>query len=165
VQGIIAARLDLLSAEEKSLLQEAAVVGRAFWPGALDASQELLRSLLRKEFVRRERRSSVAGEEEYSFAHALVRDVAYGQIPRADRAAKHRPPPPGSRLCPADRAADRAEMVAHHLGAALELAAASSVADDALRSQAREAFRNAGERAASLNALPAAVRHLRPHSS
>jgi tetratricopeptide (TPR) repeat protein len=51
-------------------------------------------------------------------------------------------------------------MVAHHLGAALELAAASSVADDGLRSQAREAFRDAGERAASLNALPSAVRHL-----
>jgi class 3 adenylate cyclase len=160
VQGIIAARLDLLSAEEKSLLQEAAVVGRAFWPGALDASQELLRSLLRKEFVRRERRSSVAGEEEYSFAHALVRDVAYGQIPRADRAAKHRAAAAWIQTLPADRAADRAEMVAHHLGAALELAAASSVADDGLRSQAREAFRDAGERAASLNALPSAVRHL-----
>jgi class 3 adenylate cyclase/tetratricopeptide (TPR) repeat protein len=160
VQGIIAARLDLLSAEEKSLLQEAAVVGRAFWPGALDASQELLRSLLRKEFVRRERRSSVAGEEEYSFAHALVRDVAYGQIPRADRAAKHRAAATWIQTLPADRAADRAEMVAHHLGAALELAAASSVADDGLRSQAREAFRDAGERAASLNALPSAVRHL-----
>jgi class 3 adenylate cyclase/tetratricopeptide (TPR) repeat protein len=160
VQGIIAARLDLLSAEEKSLLQEAAVVGRAFWPGALDASQELLRSLLRKEFVRRERRSSVAGEEEYSFAHALVRDVAYGQIPRADRAAKHRAAAAWIQTLPADRAADRAEMVAHHLGAALELAAASGVADDGLRSEAREAFRDAGERAASLNALPAAVRHL-----
>src|SRR5436190_16811540 len=160
VQGIIAARLDLLSSEEKSLLQEAAVVGRAFWPGALDASQELLRSLLRKEFVRRERRSSVAGEEEYSFAHALVRDVAYGQIPRADRAAKHRAAAAWIKTLPADRAADRAEMVAHHLGAALELAAASRQADDGLRSQAREAFRDAGERAASLNALPAAVRHL-----
>jgi class 3 adenylate cyclase/tetratricopeptide (TPR) repeat protein len=160
VQGIIAARLDLLSAEEKSLLQDAAVVGRAFWPGALDASQELLRSLLRKEFVRRERRSSVAGEEEYSFAHALVRDVAYGQIPRADRAAKHRAAASWIRTLPADRAADRAEMVAHHLGAALELAAASGLADDELRSEAREAFFDAGARAASLNALGAAARHL-----
>src|SRR5256714_1848599 len=160
VQGIIAARLDLLSSEEKSLLQEAAVVGRAFWPGALGASQELLRSLLRKEFVRRERRSSVAGEEEYSFAHALVRDVAYGQIPRADRSAKHRAAAAWIQTLPADRAADRAEMVAHHLGAALEPAAAPRQADDGLRGQARAAFRDAGERAASLNALPAAVRHL-----
>jgi class 3 adenylate cyclase/tetratricopeptide (TPR) repeat protein len=160
VQGIIAARLDLLSTDEKSLLQDAAVVGRSFWPGALDAGQELLRSLLRKEFVRRERRSSVAGEEEYSFAHALMRDVAYGQIPRADRAAKHRAAAAWIQTLPADRAADRAEMVAHHLGAALELAAASGLVDDSLRHEARNAFRDAGERAASLNALAAAVRHL-----
>jgi class 3 adenylate cyclase/tetratricopeptide (TPR) repeat protein len=160
VQGIIAARLDLLSTEEKALLQDAAVVGRVFWPGALGGGQELLRSLVRKEFVRRERRSSVAGEEEYSFAHALVRDVAYAQIPRVERAAKHRAAAAWIRTLPADRAADRAEMVAHHLGAALELAAASGVADDELRGQARDAFRDAGERAASLNALPAAARHL-----
>ena len=32
---------------------------------------------------RRERRCSVAGEDEYAFRHALVRDVAYEQIPRA----------------------------------------------------------------------------------
>src|SRR5690242_8020029 len=90
VQGIVAARLDLLGPEEKALLQDASVVGRVFWPGALGAADELLRSLVRKEFIRRERRSSVGGEQEYSFAHALVRDVAYAQIPRGDRAAKHR---------------------------------------------------------------------------
>src|SRR2546423_15631748 len=89
VQGIIAARLDLLSSEENSLLQEAAVVGRAFWPGALGASQELLRSLLRNASARRERRSAVAGEGEYSFAHPPVPDHAAGQIPRPARAAKH----------------------------------------------------------------------------
>ena len=45
---------------------------------------------IRKGFLRRQRRSSVAGEIELAFAHALVRDVAYGQLPRADRAEKHR---------------------------------------------------------------------------
>ena len=35
VQGIIAARLDTLSGEEKELLQEAAAMGRTFWLGAL----------------------------------------------------------------------------------------------------------------------------------
>ena len=38
----------------------------------------------------RERRASVGGEVEYAFWHALVRDVAYGQIPRAARAERHR---------------------------------------------------------------------------
>ena len=45
--------------------------------------EESLNRLERKEFVRRERRSSVASETEYVFRHVLVRDVAYGQVPRA----------------------------------------------------------------------------------
>jgi hypothetical protein len=95
--GLIAARLDLLPATEKALLQDAAVLGRTFWPEAIAAIADeeigaieiLLRALGRKEFVRRDRRSSVAGDTEYAFAHALVRDVAYQQIPRVLRAEKH----------------------------------------------------------------------------
>ena len=58
----------------------------------------LLHALERKGFVRRERRSSVGDETEYVFGHALVRDVAYGQIPRIDRA---REAPRGCRVDPA----------------------------------------------------------------
>ena len=91
VQGLIAARIDALAPEEKALLQDAAVLGKVFWLGAVAAlggvgrwaAEERLHALERKEFVRRERRSSVAGETEYAFRHLLVRDVAYGQIPRA----------------------------------------------------------------------------------
>ena len=80
VQGIIAARLDALTAEEKTLLQDAAVVGKVFWLGAVAAiadlsaweTEELLHGLERKEFVRRERRGSVAGETEYAFRHVLT---------------------------------------------------------------------------------------------
>ena len=43
VQGIIAARLDALSAEEKALIQDAAVIGKIFWSGALAAMNELQR--------------------------------------------------------------------------------------------------------------------------
>jgi hypothetical protein len=46
--------------------------------------RQTLHSLERKGFVRRQRRSSVEGESEFAFAHALVRDVAYGQIPRGE---------------------------------------------------------------------------------
>jgi predicted ATPase len=93
VQGIIAARLDTLEPEEKQLLQEAAVIGRVFWLGSLGGErwrlEERLHSLERKEFVSRNRRSAVAGEDEYGFRHALVREVAYEQIPKAERADKH----------------------------------------------------------------------------
>jgi len=88
VQGLIAARLDLLAREEKALLQDAAVLGKVFWAGALSslasheqgALEARLHALERKQFVARERQSAVAGEDEYSFRHLLVRDVAYGQI-------------------------------------------------------------------------------------
>ena len=100
VHGLIAARLDALPAAEKSLLQDAAVMGKVFWSGALgangDAAQHL-HALERKDFIRGERRSSVEGEQEYAFRHVLVRDVAYGQIPRAERAARHVRAADGSR--------------------------------------------------------------------
>jgi len=93
VQGLIAARLDGLALDEKELLQNAAVVGRVFWTGSLGDDrprlEEALHALARREFVRRERRSSIAGETEYSFRHTLIRDVAYEQIPKARRATKH----------------------------------------------------------------------------
>ena len=90
LQGIIAARLDGLPEAEKGLLQDAAVVGKVFWASSIgrgpEAATASLHSLERKGFVRRQRRSSLEGESEFAFAHALVRDVSYGQIPRADRA-------------------------------------------------------------------------------
>ena len=51
--------------------------------------EERLHALERKEFVRREHRSAVAGARQYVFVHALVLDGAYGQMPRAARARAH----------------------------------------------------------------------------
>jgi class 3 adenylate cyclase/tetratricopeptide (TPR) repeat protein len=157
VQGIIAARLDSLPAEEKSVLQDAAVMGKVFWLGALGVDEQQLHPLQQKEFVQRARRSSVAGETEFSFKHVLVRDVAYGQIPRADRAAKH--------LRTAEwieslgRPDDHAEMVAHHYWNALELTRASGGDVNVLVTRARDALRDAGIRAASLNAVGQSERY------
>jgi class 3 adenylate cyclase/tetratricopeptide (TPR) repeat protein len=164
VQGIIAARLDALTQEEKALLQDASVIGKLFWTGALEAvsgvdareAERLLHGLERKEFVRRERRSSVEGETEHSFAHLLVRDVAYSQIPRALRAERH--------LAAAEwieslgRAEDRAELLAHHYLAALELGRAAGVDTSPIKDRARDAFREAGDRATSLNSFALAER-------
>lgn len=164
VQGIIAARLDSLGYDEKALLQDAAVLGKVFWAGSLASVagaersdvEHRLRLLGRKEFVRRERRSSVEGESEYAFAHALVRDVAYGQIPRSERAVKHQRA--AEWIESLGHADDQAEMVAHHYLSALELAqaAGSAAADFALR--ARKALRAAGARALTLHAYAAAAR-------
>ena len=55
-----------------------------------DAVAARLHRLVANEVIRRRRRSAVAGQDEYEFLHVLVRDVAYGQIPRRDRIGKHR---------------------------------------------------------------------------
>ena len=143
LQAIVAARLDALPADEKSLLQDAAVLGKVFWTGRSRrstvrsgrAAREPLRSLERKEFVRASGAPRWRSEQQYAFLHALVRDVAYGQIPRAERAEKHRAPPSGSRR--SGRPEDHADLLAHHYGAALELAEpqASTAASTAARSR------------------------------
>jgi tetratricopeptide (TPR) repeat protein len=166
VQGIIAARLDGLSSEEKTLLQDASVVGKVFWVGAVSAiggmdryrAEELLHGLERRQFVRRDRRSSVAGETEYAFWHLLVRDVAYGQIPRGRRGEKHRLAAEWTAGLAADRVEDRAEMIAHHYLSALEYARAAGQSTERLEGAALQALVAAGDRAMSLNAFGAGVR-------
>jgi len=139
LQALIAARLDTLSADGKALLQDAAVLGKIFWPAALVAMsgsdeaavEGMLRELVRKELVRPQRASSVAGQQEYSFWHALIRDVCYGQIPRRTRAAKHRQAAAWLRELTGDRDDDVADVLAHHYATALELHAAAGDSDDA----------------------------------
>jgi class 3 adenylate cyclase len=153
VQGLIAARIDGLAPAEKSLLQDASVTGKVFWPGALDGADErVLHSLERKEFIRRDRRSSIAGETQYAFLHALVRDVAYGQIPRSDRVEKHRRVAEWLSSLAADRSEDHSEMLAHHYHEALALARAAGVDATALHAPARHAFAEGARRAFSLGA-------------
>ena len=164
VQGIIAARLDALPTAEKELLQDAAVQGKVFWVGGIAAAtgaeshdaEQLLRTLERKEFVRRERRSAVADDSQYAFQHVLLRDVAYGQIPRRSRAEKHRRA--AEWIEGLGRPDDHAEMLAYHYGQALELARAAGDDDDpSLVKRTRESLRNAGARAMSLAAYASAA--------
>ena len=146
VHGIIAARLDGLPLQEKALLQDAAVIGKVFWLGALGAmdgiqqaqAEELLFGLERKEFVQRARRASVAGEAEYAFRHLLLRDVAYSQIPRAAREEKHRRA--ADWIESLGRPEDHAEMLAHHYLSALDYATATKREDPALAERARLAL-------------------------
>jgi class 3 adenylate cyclase/tetratricopeptide (TPR) repeat protein len=169
LQGIIAARLDALPAEHKSLLQDAAVVGKVFWLGAVASiggverrdAEQFLRDLERRQFVRRDRRSSVAGEAEYAFWHLLVRDVAYGQIPRGLRAEKHSLAADWIASLTADRIEDLSEMLTHHYMAALEFARAAGQDPAALEGPARLALRAAGDRALTLNSFGAAARFFR----
>jgi tetratricopeptide (TPR) repeat protein len=121
---------------------------------------ELLRLLERKEFVRREQRSAVAGATQHAFVHALVRDTAYGQLPRAARAARHVAAAGWIESLPEDRAEDRAETLAHHYVTAIELYRAAGEDVSELRANAFPALQEAGERSLLLYAYPAAARFL-----
>jgi len=164
VQGIIAARVDALDPDDKQLLQDAAVVGKVFWSGALAAItgrdrfelEERLYELERRELVRRERRSSVAGESEYAFRHVLLRDVAYGSIPRAARVERHRLA--AGWVESLGRPDDHADLLTHHYLAAIELARSAGVDSGAFAAPAAAALLRAADRSLALNAFGAAAR-------
>ena len=94
-----------------------------------------MNELVRREFVRPIRVSSMEGEDEFSFWHALVRDVAYQQIPRSPRADKHVAAAAWIAEGAEERLADYAEILVHHYEQALELARAAG--DDASQLEPR----------------------------
>jgi DNA-binding SARP family transcriptional activator len=130
LQAVIAAHLDALPAELKAVASDAAVVGEVFWPGAVATMASLeeweiesrLSRLVAHDVARRRRPSSVAHQAEYGFLHVLVRDVAYWQIPRRDRIAKHRAVAEWIERLAGDHVTNHAELVAHHYAEALEIA-------------------------------------------
>jgi class 3 adenylate cyclase/tetratricopeptide (TPR) repeat protein len=96
LQALIAARIDHLPPDAKTLLQRGSVIGRVFWKGALEhlapdigEHEQLLENLLQREFLLREPRSSISGEVAYRFKHALIREVAYTGMAKLARAQYH----------------------------------------------------------------------------
>jgi class 3 adenylate cyclase/tetratricopeptide (TPR) repeat protein len=165
VQALIAARLDTLSPDTKSMLADAAVIGKVFWAGAiarmgerdLTAVTETLRELSRKELVRPARRSSIEGEAEYAFWHVLARDVAYGQLTRASRASRHVAAARWIESKAPERVEDLADVLAYHYATALELARAAGQTEQAteLEAPALKFLSLAGERALGLDTAAA----------
>jgi class 3 adenylate cyclase len=128
VQGILAARIDLLPPAAKDALQAASVIGRSFTPGglaALTGSSAEVRTLVERGFVR-------PTEPELVFKHALTRNVAYGSLPKASRAQLHAA---FARWLEANDATDgRAGMLAHHYSEAV----APAIAELAWRDREEE---------------------------
>ena len=122
VQALIAARLDGLPDDEKAILQDAAVVGRVFWVGAVTdltgrpaaEVREALGRLRVKELVVPHDPSSFSDEYEFAFRHSLIRDGAYDSLPKALRADKHLGVARWAEERAGDRAEEIAELVATH---------------------------------------------------
>jgi DNA-binding SARP family transcriptional activator len=165
LQAVIAAHLDALAPDLKVVAANAAVVGEVFWPGVVaeitgaDAAfvEGRLHRLVANEVIRRRRRSTVAGQDEYEFLHVLVRDVAYGQIPRRDRIAKHRVAAAWIERLAEDRPTAHAELASHHYVEALELAERLGDHDQApeLRSRAVASLGLAGDGARTIDGAKA----------
>jgi class 3 adenylate cyclase/tetratricopeptide (TPR) repeat protein len=165
VQALIAARLDTLPPEHKAVLQAASVLGEVFWPGALTAMGDLapaqlgdiLLELRTRDFVRSQTASSVVGESELSFWHALVRDTVYGQIPRARRTALHVAAAEWFTIRSIGRPQEYADIQAYHLMTAYDLAMASSDLPlvEQLKPRARDQALLAADKSMNLDALRA----------
>ena len=96
IRGIVSARLDSLPPLERTVLLDAAVVGRVFWSGTLSRLQPeredlpaLLGSLEKRDLIRRVPVSRIRGEQQFTFKHILIRDVAYQTLPRSQRRQRH----------------------------------------------------------------------------
>ena len=160
VRALLAARIDALAEDEKSLLQDAAVVGRAFWPAPLQAmrpgrpQQDALQSLEDKGLIVIRPTSSLPGQTELWFRHALIRDVAYRSIPKRRRAIAHAAVAGWIDELAGDRRDEFIDVLAHHY----ESAAAPDIARiawpeasperEAIRARAVEALLQAGRAAA-----------------
>ncbi|MCA1844520.1 MAG: tetratricopeptide repeat protein, partial [Actinobacteria bacterium] len=152
VKATIAARLDGLPPGERQTILDASVVGKIFCRGALERQgaggdvADLLDSLERRDFIRREPSSRFQGDAEFSFKHMLIREVAYATLPKAARRERHATVARFLEDAAGDRLTESASLLAHHW---LE-------AGDAIR--ARDYLVQAAERARRAWASGEAVR-------
>ena len=155
VHAALAARIDLLPLDEKRALQAAAVVGRVFWPdsvaevAAIDSGRvgALLDRLQNRDLILGRLSSSMSGQRELIFKHALIWEVAYESLPRRDRARMHRTVADWIVRTFADRREEMIELIAHHTAAAYRVAPSQELraaAFDALAEAAAGAYARAG---------------------
>ena len=119
VQAVLAARIDRLPAEDKRLLQTAAVLGTEFsWP-LLQAIAELPEEALHRglahlqaaEFLYETR---LFPEREYTFKHALTHEVAYSSLLLERRRGLHARIVEALEALAGERMAEQVDRLAHH---------------------------------------------------
>jgi class 3 adenylate cyclase/tetratricopeptide (TPR) repeat protein len=163
--ALIAARLDGLEPAERRLLQDAAVLGQSFTMAGLaavthaDATslESTLRTLVRREMLtlNADPRSPERGQ--YVFVQALIREVAYNQLARPERKARHLA---AARWFESLGEDELAGALAQHYADAYRNAPKGPEAD-ALAGQARLALQGAAERAVALGSHEQALGFLR----
>lgn len=158
VQAVIGSRLDRLPPPDRSLLQDASVLGVAFTIDALagvsgEAAADLrprLQALVRDELLEFEEDPRSPERGQYRFIQGLIREVAYGRLSREDRADRHLR---AARHFESLGDLELAAALAAHYVAAYE---ASGGAGD-LMDRARQALIDASKRATELHAHGQAI--------
>ncbi len=170
VQGLLAARLDSLAPLERHLVAHAAVVGRVFWEGALAPVAEAeggdlqaaLSTLREKDIIVPGEGVRLADEQELAFKHVLIRDVAYGTLPKAVRARKHFEVGMFIEQRAGERLHEVVALLAEHYGRAATLGAEVHLDPDELaplRSKALQFLEAAGDAASALYSNQEALAH------
>jgi class 3 adenylate cyclase/predicted ATPase len=165
LRSLIASRLDALEASDRSLVQDASVLGQTVTVAGLsaitgrgeDELERRLRALVRRELFELEADPRSPERGQYRFVQSLIREVAYGTLARRERRQRHIAV---ARYFEAAGDDELAGALANHYLAAHEASAVGAEAD-AVAAQARLALRAAAERAATLGATDQAVAFLR----
>jgi predicted ATPase len=91
--GVVQGRLDSLPSDERTMLQQASVIGVVFWDAALEAinpsAPRLLRSLVERELIVPQAQASLEGVREYAFRHHILQQVTYDTLLKHARKALH----------------------------------------------------------------------------
>ena len=163
VQATVLARLDALDQTARRVLQLGSVFGRAFRVAGIEAVEPLLADeaaaaverLIDREMLR------PTGRGELTFRHILIRDVAYGTLPRAERAAHHAAAGRWLEVGAGGREDELAELIAFHYREAAVLADAVGAQEPVARERAVFWLRRAAEVAAGARGMSEATAHLR----
>jgi predicted ATPase/class 3 adenylate cyclase len=166
LQALIAARLDGLLPGERTILQEAAVIGKTFSRESLSALSgvpvgsldEQLSSLVRKEVISLQTDPRAPDRGQYAFLQDLVRTVAYETLTKRDRKEKHLAVA-GYLLGSWGTEDDEiVEVVASHYFEAYRLGPGAADAGE-VKAKARKMMIRAAERARALAAATSAQRY------
>ena len=168
IHALLAARLDRLEPDQRMVIEQASVIGRSFWWGAVSelAPKEIqqhvgeyLQSLVRRELIEPDE-SEIRGEDAFRFTHILIRDAAYHGVPKATRAELHERLAGWIAAHTRELAGKYETIVGYHLEQAhhalIELGPQSDRSSE-LANRAASTLAAAGDRALARGDMPAAV--------
>jgi class 3 adenylate cyclase/tetratricopeptide (TPR) repeat protein len=164
LQALLTARIDRLAEAERAVIERGSVEGRLFHRGAVAALLSEpdraavgghLLTLVRKELIRPDH-AVVPGDDGFRFGHALIRDAAYHEIPKRQRATLHESYAEWLTSRLGDDAPD--EILGYHLEQAYRYGAELGAGDPVVGERAAERLAAAGQAARARRDMRAAAK-------